>query len=345
MPTVSVNLSTTRYVQVNTLSDRPLILQAHRDTVRVTMNTGQPAISNSVFHTLDGSSPPITFNAFDSKVWALAMSDTSSLVVSEVEPIPVKLMDNEGLPISTFRGLDVHTVDVHSRPVNEFFHEDTTTETTLAVATTSQDTQIEVASTAGFSVGDSMYIHSIVDERSYPEIIAINANVFDLDRLLDNSASIGDVVEHVSFNMAVNGAVTPVAFRLEPHVEEEWHLRRFLVTMTHASAADDSKFGSITALTKGIVLRRYDGATGRFSTFTSWKTNGDMAADACDVSYGDKAGGGKHSTRVRFSLHTASGTTPKINGAAGDFLEVLVQDDLTGLDTLRLKAQGHIEGQ
>ena len=344
MPTMSVNLSTTKYVQVSSLDDRPLVLQAHRDTVRVTMSVGQPAISNSVFHTLEGGQPPMTFNSFDSKVWALAMTDRSSLVVSEVEPIPVKLMDNDGLPIHTFRGLSVHVADTHDRPINEFFHQDNDITTTLAVATSSQDTQVEVVSAVGFSVGDALYIHSEIDERSHPEITAIVGNVFSIDRPLDSSAPIGSVVEHLDFNLNVDGSTTPVSFRMEPHDGEEWHIRRFTVSMIHAAAADDSKFGGITALTNGIVLRRYDGVSGRFATFTSWKINADMASDAYDVSYGDKAGAGKYSTRVRFSIYVATGATPKIDGAVGDYLEVLVQDDLTGLDALELKGQGHIEG-
>ena len=344
MPTMSVNLSTTKYVQVSSLDDRPLVLQAHRDTVRVTMSVGQPAISNSVFHTLEGGQPPMTFNSFDSKVWALAMTDRSSLVVSEVEPIPVKLMDNDGLPIRTFRGLSVHAADTHDRPINEFFHQDNDITTTLAVATSSQDTQITVTDATGFNVGGSIAIDSVIDERSYPSIIAATGNVLDLDRPLDNSALVGALVTHVSFDCAVDGSTTPISFRIEPHDGEEWHIRRFTVSMTHSAGADDSKFGGIAALLKGIALRRYEGSVGLYTTFTSWKTNADIVSDTYDISYGDKAGAGLNSTRARFSIYIASGATPKINGANGDYLEMLIQDDLTGLDSFRVKGQGHIEG-
>jgi len=89
MPTVSVNLSTTEYVQVNS-GLNPLILQSHRDTVRIALNETQPARANTVFHTLGGDNAPLTFNSIDTNMWALAMSDESSLTVSELTSVNVK---------------------------------------------------------------------------------------------------------------------------------------------------------------------------------------------------------------------------------------------------------------
>lgn len=84
MPTVAVNLSTTEYVQVNT-SFNPILLQSHRDAVRITLSELKPSKSNTVFHVLSGDDAPLPFNSIDTNVWALATTDKSSLIVSETD--------------------------------------------------------------------------------------------------------------------------------------------------------------------------------------------------------------------------------------------------------------------
>lgn len=82
MPTASVNLSTTEYKRVNVGRD-PMLLQAHRDSVRVVFSDSKPTLSNATFHLLNGGSDPLHIPEHDTHVWALAMTDTSSLVVTE----------------------------------------------------------------------------------------------------------------------------------------------------------------------------------------------------------------------------------------------------------------------
>ncbi len=88
MPTVSVNLDTTQYVRINTAFN-PMVLQAHNDSVRITLSESKPAKSNDVFHVLGGDDAPFHLNSIDTNVWALATTTKSSLVVSETEPFPV----------------------------------------------------------------------------------------------------------------------------------------------------------------------------------------------------------------------------------------------------------------
>lgn len=88
MPTVSVNLDTTQYVQVNT-GLNPMLLQAHRDTVRVTLSEAKPTKGNTVFHIIGREDPILKFDSIDTNVWALATTDKSSLIASETVPISV----------------------------------------------------------------------------------------------------------------------------------------------------------------------------------------------------------------------------------------------------------------
>lgn len=88
MPTSIASLDVTQYVRINTAYN-PLILQAHRDAVRIAVSELQPALSNEAFHLLDGGDPPLPINSPDTNVWVLAQTDTSSLIITENTDIPV----------------------------------------------------------------------------------------------------------------------------------------------------------------------------------------------------------------------------------------------------------------
>lgn len=82
MATLSVNLDTTQYVQVN-IGHRSMILQAHRDEVRIVLADSKPSRGNNVFHLLSGTNAPLHLDVVDTNVWALALTDSSSLIVTE----------------------------------------------------------------------------------------------------------------------------------------------------------------------------------------------------------------------------------------------------------------------
>ena len=82
MATGSVVLDTTQYVRVNA-GLNPLVLQAHRDTVRVAFNDVRPAVADTAFHQFSGADPIHSVPALDTNVWVLAMTESSSLVVTE----------------------------------------------------------------------------------------------------------------------------------------------------------------------------------------------------------------------------------------------------------------------
>jgi len=99
MPTVSANLDTTQYVQINTAFN-PMVLQALNDSVRITISELKPALSNSVFHLLGGKDAPFHLNSIDTNVWALAITEKSSLIVTETTPVPISNKDDFFLEVA-----------------------------------------------------------------------------------------------------------------------------------------------------------------------------------------------------------------------------------------------------
>lgn len=82
MATSSVVLDITQYVRVN-VGYTSMILQAHNDSVRVVVSDAKPALSNTAFHTLGGGDAPLSIDPVDINVWAIAVTDKSSLIITE----------------------------------------------------------------------------------------------------------------------------------------------------------------------------------------------------------------------------------------------------------------------
>jgi len=113
-----------------------------------------------------------------------------------------------------------------------------------------------------------------------------------------------------------------------------------LGSITGSVVNDDGLFGGLTALTNGCVIRRYDGTTGTFGKFTTWHSNIDIINDMFDVVYSDAPKQGLQGLRFRWTISKV-GVAVKLDGDAGDYVEILIQDDLTALDSFTIKAQGH----
>jgi len=257
----------------------------------------------------------------------------------------IYLHDGEGNPIGSHEGaINIHDADVHRFIVSKKFGQSTATSTTLAADVSSGATQITLTSATGFAVGNHLRITGQCTENICSQITVLAGNVATLDRPLDNSYLSGDSVTKMIPNMGVLGTLaSPESFKVIPPADEVWHLAEMLIEMTHGTAGDNGLFGDLTALTNGVVLRKYDGTTSSYLTFTLWKTNSDIVLDMYNIIYAARSGGGgSYGTNAKASFKN-TGAIVYLNGIAGDYLEILVQDDLTGLDSFRIKVQGHKE--
>lgn len=266
---------------------------------------------------------------------------------SKVYGNEVRLLDGYGNPIESLRGaIGIHDADVHREILNRQFHQHTGVITTFAADAPAGSTSITLADATGFAVGNYLHLENGSVEELHPRITILVGNVATLDRPLDKSFVIGDTIEKSLVIMNVLGTlVAPQSFKVMPPAGDIWHLTRILIEMTHSTAGDNGLFGNLPALTNGVVLRRYDGLTGTYATFTVWKTNSDIVTDMYDVTYSARSGGGgSYGTNARGSFDRAKAIV-YLDGDAGDYLELLVQDDLTGLASFRIKAQGHLEAQ
>jgi hypothetical protein len=245
---------------------------------------------------------------------------------------------------STGGATDVNNESIHSAPVNEYFHQHTNIISSLSVATAGSGDEyvITVANGSLFTAGQNIQINDGNHELTFPEIISIATNDLTLDRRIDFAHIVGTPIEVINKDMDVVGTMAaPVKFQLRPGAGEIFVINRILPTMTHGTAGDLGLFGNLAALTNGILLRAK--IADQYYTFTNWKTNADLKGDMYDIDFDTRSGGGGTygtSGRGSFSkIHVAV----ILDGDIGDFMEIYVQDDISALDTFRIKGQGHFE--
>lgn len=259
---------------------------------------------------------------------------------------PGGIVGNAGGPYSTFKGaLDIHNTDLHNVIINDYIHAHDIS-TTLVAAVNKGDTDIDVVDASGFAVGNFIHLGPDIEtiEPIHPEITAITVNNIELDRPLDNDYVNGTPIVKaiVDLKTTAGTLAAPISYKYFPQAGRIEHIHRIISSMTHGAAADDSLFGSIAALTNGVVFRAQ--INGVLGTFTNWKANRDFILDMYDVIYSDKAGPGLFGTRARGSFSELD-VAIVLDQSQGDFLEILIQDNLTTLNSFRIKVQGHLEGQ
>lgn len=271
----------------------------------------------------------------------------NELIESFQNALSVSVNDGLGNPIGSLKGaLNTHDADVHNVPVNEYFSRYLGISDTLAVAASVGDTSVTVTNGALFTVGDWIGNILFPTESIYKQITVIVGNVITLDGPLDNSYPIGKAIDVFGIDMNVIGTLAaPISFTFVPATGQIWHIVRFLFSMSHNTGGDLGLFGNQTKLINGAVLRGYDGASGTFRTFMNIKDNSDIKNNMYDVEFDNRSGGqGTYGTSGRGSIKLGTGAVPKLDAANGDYFEILIQDDISGLISFRMKVQGHIEG-
>ena len=170
--------------------------------------------------------------------------------------------------------------------------------------------------------------------------VAGNVVTFDspVDKLYTTAAN---AIRH-TFDMRFAGAPgSPGTYIIKPIAGQKWDITRVIIVIESTSSMDFSKFGSLTALTNGCVLRKKDGDRQNFFNF---KTNGEFINRSFDHIFQSKTGGGGFgfTSRHTWGGQGKQGIVIRLDGTKDEELQVLIQDDLSlGLTSIFMIAQGH----
>lgn len=296
------------------------------------------------------SLPPLALNGILLEFHTTDTICLSNLIIFKAVDVNARIkavssLTGEVENISSYRkALDVNSAWVHRKIVNETFHEHTVVTTTLSIAASEGDISITVTDPTGFIIGDMIKLEEgPIQEIGVMTITNVVGSVLTLDRPLANDYTTSAEVIEVNSNMAVLGTLSsPIIFEVDPPPSTIWQITRLLISITSTTDMDDGRFGGIPALTNGVVIRATT-AAGRTVVFSNWKNNTDIKLDMYDVEYAAKAPAGQYGLRGRWTFTNAQ-IVAELDGDGDpvESMQILIQDDLTDLETFNVKAQGRV---
>lgn len=219
-----------------------------------------------------------------------------------------------------------------------------TNETTNTDPTAIGSYELKVTSATGITAttpGSFIGVFNIATGRFYQgRVLAISTLTLTMDTPFDSVFPVGSIVGIGVSNMNVNGSVTPVVFSVrgaDPGLDLVIDITKIRFTCITDSPVDLSKFGDIAALTRGVLLRRTDGTVVNIITY---KSNIEMLNWIPYAATNPAQGIDGFVATLRLGGQSEVGVVIRL--AAGEELEIVIQDDLQALTLLEALIIGHI---
>ena len=346
MSTTRVNLDVTQYVRVTSEPFTPssLLLQSHRDTVRIAFSDVKPARDNTVFHELGGDNEPLDIPFTEVAAWALAMTDRSALTVTQ-QRSTVEISDRGGIGQSVY--LNDQTTKVLQLPFLQTLDETVT----LGAPTTINSRVIQLSTGDAAKVQPGNVIEIADDDNTFYQAYVLSVDVGNdtvtARDLMNHTYPVTSTVIISNDDLSkVDGSGSGyVEFKVKPLPNQSGDITRVIVGIQGPNEMDFSQFGSDDPLPVGLLLRvlRDDGQYENIATFTS---NGTFVTRGFDhVFQTPKGGNSTHgfAARVTFAGQSKHGVVIRLDGNLNEELQLVVQDNLSAgsNSSIMMIAEGH----
>jgi hypothetical protein len=242
--------------------------------------------------------------------------------------------------------LDVHVGD-QTTPIIIAPFSNRTNDTTLAITAAQYAYTFTVADATGIAIGSYLTLFHPPSVRfSQFYCTAITGPLVTVDSPMDFAYPAGTYVDIGTTEMAVDGSRTPKVFGLRgvgspPGIELEVDITRVIFSCITATPVDLSLFGDLARLTRGLLLRKRDGTTWNiFNVKDNKELSGIMYDWTPFAASNPSQGVDGFSGRLTFAGPSKIGVASRLK--LGEDLEILVQDNLSGLTSFSIVAEGHI---
>lgn len=240
--------------------------------------------------------------------------------------------------------VDNHAQDQTTSPFHYYLMREDKTDISLIDSVTIGGSTFIASSGHGFTAsgeyvsifGNGLYTQS--------EVVAVDADTITILSPFANLFVPGATVIRGSIDMNVDADTTSQEFVFNyrdgiiPIDVQCIH-----VVLQHGSAADDSKFGDLAALTNGVAFRKENLTVANFGVYRS---NQDFKEFGAVVNYTDKAGGGNHSTTAVFKVKDIYGVVVRFDPRTQEAFIGTTRDDLSTLVRFRIALMGQFtEGE
>lgn len=201
-----------------------------------------------------------------------------------------------------------------------------------------------LTSVTGLTVGDRIGVFQ-GGKAEFFNILAINTNTLTLDTPICCPFTIaGAAILELTREMAVDGSVTAQKYELYNGFTKAIDITGVHFCIACTTEPDMIKFGNLTALTRGVVLR-VKRANGTYEQIANIKCNGDLGGLTTPYSlqmYYEDTNALYNGVACRVAFAGQQNFGAVIRLVQGDSIEILVQDDIDALTNFRATYFGHI---
>jgi hypothetical protein len=245
------------------------------------------------------------------------------------------LETNGGIPINVQDQTTSLKMSIFAKSISNFTLASNTPRSTL---TTFYYT-FDATAGHGLSATDEILLLDLVTNTSMAAfVVSVSVNSITLDRPFTHIFTPeNSLCRKVTTDMAVNGATTPQVFTIRAGSVPIDYVG-YSLNIIHAGAGDDTTFGDIAELTRGLTVRLFRNEAEQ-KLPTVFKKHGDFKVFGGQVQSVQKAGGGDYSTTVYLHTRDTFGVVQRLS--TNESIQFIVQDNLTGLTSMRAAAVGH----
>lgn len=235
--------------------------------------------------------------------------------------------------------IEIQEVDYnqHTESVDLYLHIDNALPS-ITVNASIDDESIVVDSIADISAGDVIVLYE--DDRFFQSlVVSATGNTITLGSPLDYAFTTSATVHVGDWNLAVDGSLLVKTAHLIAPPNAIIDIHTINISMVDNATMDGTTFGGIPALGNGILFRLENGIIKNLPLVVN---NLGFAETGCVVNYDDKVPAGTYGFRARKNYLKTNGTVLRVDGSAGDELQLLIRDDLTDLTNFNVTINGHI---
>lgn len=229
--------------------------------------------------------------------------------------------------------IDVSIQDSTSNLFQYFLQTEVKKDITLTSDVVINDESINVSAGHGITVGDSL----VLKTNSYFMQVSVKSVAINVIGLSSPTylpfTQTDTTITRGSREMAVDGSGGDIeyVFTISGANVPPVDISTAIIIMTHATAADDGKFGGMAELTNGVYFRKENTTPYNLGNY---KNNQDFRLLNAVVEYTDKAPAGINGTNIKFFINGQENFGQVIRMQYGDTLKAIIRDDLDGSGNL-----------
>lgn len=192
-----------------------------------------------------------------------------------------------------------------------------------------------------FSVGDRIQLIQGTGVFSSYRITGINVDgkQITVDRYIDLPFDAGATVLALDEQMNKNAAASRLVYAITPGPNRQAKIKRIMFNIVTNTEPNFQQFGDRAALVNGITFRKRR-ADGTFKNYGNIKTNGQLSGQTYDTTfYYESRNSQDNGIASRLTWTKFAGV---ITLNPGDYLEAIVNDDLSTLQSMVIIPQGKL---